>query len=146
MKSLDLAGPGDVINLTVAARAYPYERSDGRTVLQGRVVHMDEIGVCLATDGSVITPRFGRDSWYVPAPTRGDLFPWSAIKRLVFIETAEAYEDSWRAHLTEEEVFAAAHHDRSPASVREYREWAKTQDPEELEKKLSEASAHVVLG
>lgn len=144
MDSLKFAASGDVVNLVLASRAYPYERTDDHTTLQGRLVHLDEIGVCLASDGGVITPAFDKDRYYLPAPTTGDLFPWGAIKRMTFVWTAAEYEARWREHEAQTDVFAA-HNDRAPASLREYRDWASTQDRTQLEAMLAEAAERVIL-
>jgi len=104
-----------------------------------RVVHIDSIGIVLASNGNDIMPGFddGRDE--LTLPMTGDLFPWTAMKRVSFVCTGAQYEQEWRELRAKETVYMDANDLRFPASNAEYQAWERQQDRTDFRRRLQDA-------
>jgi len=142
MSGVTFANHGDVVNIDFGDSYYPYEQDDPRrpqSILQGRVITIDSVGVILASNGENIMPSFDPDRDELTLPARGDLFPWSAIKRLSFVRTGAQYEDDWRLLRAKESVYMESNDRQYPQSDQQYREWARNQYPEDLAQRITAA-------
>lgn len=151
MNTSEYLRTGDAVNLTVTLAAYPFEVEYDSTgelatnlTLQGRIVFADALGVCLYTFGGRIMPSFDPDTerLLMPADGRGgNMFPWHSITGVTLLSRAADYNTAWDDIDAAMYVYAEAHLDALPVSAREYREWAATQDADDLRTRVEAAKA-----
>lgn len=142
MSSITYANPGDVVNLDFGDGYFPYQQDNPhrpQTILQGRVVAIDAVGVILASNGDNIMPSFDPDHSELTLPERGELYPWSAFKRMSFVRTGAQYEHEWRIHHAKETVYMDSNDHQLPESNAQYRAWERDQYPEDLARRIAAA-------
>jgi hypothetical protein len=125
----DFFSHGDVINVKLRDEAFPFDRTPEEearhgTLLQGRLVFIDQIGLSVESNGGRCMPFFAEDSSQITDDQldRGTFFPWHSVISLVKVTDSQQYEAAWAKHEIDAEAFFNAN-GTAPESNHEFYQW-----------------------
>ncbi len=131
---MDISGflsTGDVINLVLVDRAYPFDRGLGEddqapSRLQGRVGFVDDVGLYVHSNGGRCTASFDEDAAEIDGSELtgigGTFFPWRSVISLTKVMDSDRYNADWRKNDRDAEAYYHAN-GAYPESNSEFFQW-----------------------